>query len=87
MVRHDLNRERPSEDLLRRLMKKYGAGAVINRRSPAVKERGIDPDALSDDEAIALIQSDANFVKRPLLVKGSEAVFGFDEEAIERLIR
>lgn len=85
-ARHDLNRERPPETLLRKLMKKYGVGAVMNRRSPAVKERDIDVDSLTADEAIELIGSDGNFMRRPLLVKGDEAVFGFDEESIEELI-
>ena len=67
-------------------MTKYGVASVINRRSPAVKERGIDVETLTPDEALALIASDGNFVRRPLLVKGDEAVFGYDEEATKRLI-
>lgn len=50
---------------------------MLNPRSPAFKARGLDQRTPSKSEAIELILEDANLLKRPLVLKGKKAVFGF----------
>jgi arsenate reductase-like glutaredoxin family protein len=54
----------------------------LSRRSPIFKER---PLPASKKEAIALMLEQPNLIKRPILVTGNRAIFGFDKAAYDRL--
>jgi arsenate reductase len=77
LVTHNLLKEAPPRELLSRLIDEHGVAAVLNPRSPAFKERGLGERTPSKSEAIELILEDANLLKRPLVLKGKKAVFGF----------
>ncbi len=49
----------------------------VSRRSPVLKTR---PLPKSKEEAIDLMLDQPNLIKRPILVKGSRVVFGFDKD-------
>jgi arsenate reductase-like glutaredoxin family protein len=49
----------------------------VSRRSPVFKTR---PLPRSKKEAIDLMVEQPNLIKRPILVRGSKAVFGFNKE-------
>ena len=49
----------------------------MSTRSPVFKER---PLPKSKKEAIDLMMENANLIRRPILIRGSKAVFGFDKE-------
>ena len=49
----------------------------VSRRSPVWKER---PLPASKKEAIELMLEQPNLIKRPILVKGSRVLFGFDKD-------
>ena len=49
----------------------------MSRRSPVFKQR---PLPKSKKEAIDLMVEQPNLIKRPILVRGSKAVFGFNKE-------
>ena len=49
----------------------------MSLRSPVFKER---PLPKSKKEAIDLMMEQPNLIRRPILIKGSKAVFGFDKE-------
>ena len=49
----------------------------VSRRSPVFKQR---PLPKSKKEAIDLMLEQPNLIRRPVLVRGSKAVFGFDKE-------
>ena len=48
----------------------------VSTRSPVFKER---PLPRSKTEAIDLMMQNANLIKRPVIVKGTTVVFGFDK--------
>jgi len=48
----------------------------VSKRSPVFKTR---PLPTSKKEAIDLMMEQPNLIKRPVLVRGTEAVFGFDK--------
>ena len=54
----------------------------VSRRSPVFQTR---PLPASKQEAISLMQQQPNLIKRPILVIGDRAVFGFDRAAYDEL--
>ena len=73
----NLAKEPPSRELLGRLIDEYGLESVLSTRSPAYKARGLGDRKLSKSEAIALMLEDPNLIRRPLVLKGKKAVFGY----------
>jgi arsenate reductase-like glutaredoxin family protein len=53
----------------------------VSRRSPVFKAR---PLPKSKKEAIDLMVQQPNLIRRPVLVRGSKAVFGFDKQQYEQ---
>lgn len=49
----------------------------MSTRSPVFKER---PLPKSKKEAIDLMMDNPNLIRRPIFIKGSKIVFGFDKE-------
>jgi len=76
-VTHNLAKEPPSRELLTRLIDEYGLENVLSTRSPAYKARGLDVKKMTKAQAIELILNDANLIRRPLVLKGKKAVFGY----------
>jgi arsenate reductase-like glutaredoxin family protein len=54
----------------------------VSTRSPVFKTR---PLPKSKKEAIDLMVAQPNLIKRPVLVRGSKVVFGFDKDEYERI--
>ena len=77
LVKHNLAREPPSRELLSRLIDEHGLEAVLSTRSPSWKARGLDVKTLSKSRALELMLEDANLIRRPLVLKGKKAVFGY----------
>ena len=87
LVKHDLAKERPSRELLERLIDEKHLADFVNTRSPAYKERGLDVNKLTKKQAIDLMLEEPNLIRRPLVLSGRKAVFGFDAEKYEDLSR
>jgi arsenate reductase-like glutaredoxin family protein len=49
----------------------------VSRRSPVFKTQALPK---SKKEAIDLMMEQPNLIKRPILVRGSKAIFGFNKE-------
>lgn len=77
LVKHNLGKEPPSRELLSQLIDEYGLESVVSTRSPAFKARGLDVKKLTKAQALDLMSEDANLVRRPLVMKGKKAVFGY----------
>ena len=54
----------------------------VSTRSPVFKER---PLPKSKKEAIDLMMENSNLIRRPILIRGSRVVFGFDKTKYEQL--
>jgi arsenate reductase-like glutaredoxin family protein len=76
-VKHDLAKERPSREMLEQLIDDRHLADFVNTRSPAYKERGLDVAKMTKKQAIDLMMEDINLMKRPLVLRGKKAVFGF----------
>jgi arsenate reductase-like glutaredoxin family protein len=84
--KHDLARERPPRELLERLVDAKHLDALVNTRSPAYKQRGLDVTKMTKKQAIDLVLEEPNLMRRPLVLReGARAVFGLDLEAYDEL--
>lgn len=54
----------------------------MSTRSPVFKQR---PLPKSKKEAIDLMMQQPNLIKRPILIKGKNVIFGFDKDRYGRL--
>ena len=81
LIKHDLAKEPPSRELLERWIDESHLGDFVNTRSPSYKERNLDVTRMTKKQAIDLMMEDINLMKRPLVMRGKKAVFGFKPEA------
>jgi arsenate reductase-like glutaredoxin family protein len=79
-VKHNLAKERPSRELLARLIDALGLENVISTRSPAFKSRALDVKQLTKAAAIDLMLEEPNLMRRPLVLAGGKALFGYNAE-------
>ena len=85
LVRHDLAKERPSRELLSRLIKEQGLERVLNTRSPSWKALGIEVSSLTPSRAIDMMMEEPNLIRRPLVLTKSRAILGYDTEEYDSL--
>ena len=58
----------------------------LNPKSPAFKAMGLKDKKLTAAEAVALMATEPNLIKRPLVVAGREIVAGFDRDRLRALL-
>ena len=73
----DINKNPPDRAFLERHVDEENFLDFVSKRSPVFKTR---PLPKSKKEAIDLMVEQPNLIRRPVLVRGSRAVFGFDKE-------
>jgi arsenate reductase-like glutaredoxin family protein len=78
----DINRDPPDRAFLEKHVDEKHFLDYVSRRSPVFKQR---PLPRSKKEAIDLMMKQPNLIKRPIVVKGSKVVFGFDRDAYGKL--
>ena len=78
-------KERPPRALLERLIDESHLEDFVNTRSPAYKERGLDVATMTKKQAIDLMMEEPNLIRRPLLLDGKRAIFGFKPEQNDAL--
>ena len=78
----DINKEPPSREFLEKHIAADHFLDYVSTRSPVWKER---PLPKSKKEAIDLMIENPNLIRRPILVKGSKVVFGYDKAEYEKL--
>ena len=84
-MKHNLAKDPPSRELLSRLIDDYGLEAVLSTRSPSYKALDLGARKLAKNEAIELMLGDPNLIRRPLVLKGKKAVFGYNAAEYETL--
>jgi arsenate reductase-like glutaredoxin family protein len=78
----DINKEPPSREFLEKHVDAARFLDFVSTRSPVFKER---PLPKSKRDAIDLMMKNANLIRRPILIKGSTVVFGFDKDQYGKL--
>ena len=81
----DLDKERLTEDELDELFGERDYQEFLNTRNELYRNRDMKEHPPSRAEAIKLMAKEPNLIRRPLLVRGSRIIFGFDEAAYRKL--
>lgn len=79
MEARDVTKAPPSRAFLEEHVDEENFLDFVSRRSPIFKER---PLPKTKREAIDLMLEHPNLIKRPIVVKGRKAIFGFDKDAL-----
>ena len=78
----DINKEPPSREFLEKHIDPDRFLDFVSTRSPVFKEQ---PLPKSKKEAIAMMMENPNLIRRPIMIKGSKVIFGFDKDQYEKL--
>ena len=78
----DINKEPPSREFLEKHIDADRFLDFVSTRSPVFKERSLPK---SKKEAIALMIENPNLIRRPIMIKGSQVIFGFDKDRYAKL--
>ena len=78
----DINKTPPSRAFLEEHVDAARFLDFVSTRSPVFKTR---PLPASKQEAIDLMVEQPNLIKRPVLIKGRQVVFGFDKPAYDAM--
>ena len=82
ITEQDINRNPPDRAFLERHIDEKRFLDFVSTRSPVFKQR---PLPRSKKEAIDLMIQQPNLIKRPILVRGGQAIFGFDRDQYEKI--
>ena len=66
-----------------------GSGPVkdfLNTRTPLYRERKMKDNPPTREEAIQLMLTDQNLLRRPVTIKGKRKVAGFEEAALKAIL-
>jgi Spx/MgsR family transcriptional regulator len=85
--KHDLAKEPPSRELLEKLIDEDHLEDFINTRSPAYKDRDLGARKLTKKQAIDLMMEEPNLIRRPLVLSGKRAIFGYKPDEYDKLSR
>ena len=78
----DINKAPPTRAFLEKHIDADHFLDFVSARSPVWKER---PLPKSKKEAIDLMMENPNLIRRPIVIKGSKVIFGYDKEAYDGL--
>ena len=78
----DINKEPPSREFLETHIDASRFLDFVSTRSPVFKDR---PLPKSKKEAIAMMMENPNLIRRPIMIKGSKVIFGFDKDQYGKL--
>lgn len=78
---YDINKEPPTRAFLEKHIDAGRFLDFVSTRSPVFKQR---PLPRSKKEAIDLMMGQPNLIRRPILIRGSKVVFGFDKDAYSK---
>jgi len=81
----DLDKQRLSEAELDELIGDRDYKEFLNSRNERFRKRNMKEHPPSRAEAIKLMAKEPNLIRRPLIVRGKQVIFGFDEEAYRKL--
>ncbi len=83
----DLDKERLSEAELDKLIGSRDYEHFLNPRNELYRLRNMKEKPPARPEAIKLMAQVPNLIRRPVVIRGDQIVLGFDEEALEKLLK
>lgn len=83
----DLDKQRLTEAELEELIGERDYKEFLNTRNELYRKRNMKQKPPSRTAAIKLMAREPNLIRRPLLIRGSQIIFGFDQAAYRKLFR
>jgi arsenate reductase (glutaredoxin) len=83
----DLDKERLSEAELEKLIGERDYEQFLNTRNELYRTRNMKGNPPSRGEAIKLMAKEPNLIRRPIVIKGTQIVLGYDEDAFKKLLK
>jgi len=83
----DLDKERLTEAELDELIGSRDYKEFLNTRNEMYRTRMMKEHPPSRAEAIKLMAKEPNLIRRPLVIRGTQIVLGFDEEAYRKFLK
>ncbi|OLD79405.1 MAG: hypothetical protein AUF67_16375 [Acidobacteria bacterium 13_1_20CM_58_21] len=83
----DLDKQRLTGAELEELIGNRDYREFLNPRNELYRTRKMKDHPPSRAEAIKLMAKEPNLIRRPVLLRGSQMVLGFDEEAYKELVK
>jgi arsenate reductase-like glutaredoxin family protein len=83
----DLSAERLTEAELEALIGQRDYKEFLNPRNELYRTRNMNEHPPSRTEAIRLMAQEPNLIRRPIVIRGSQMVLGFDEDAYKKLLQ
>ncbi len=83
----DLDKERLTEAELDELIGERDHKEFLNTRNELYRARNMKEHPPLRAEAIKLMAKEPNLIRRPVVLRGSQMVLGFDEEAYRKLLK
>jgi arsenate reductase-like glutaredoxin family protein len=83
----DLDKQRLTETELDELIGSRDYKEFLNTRNELYRSRNMKDHPPSRAEAIKLMVTEPNLIRRPIVIRGSQMVLGFDEEAYRKLVK
>ena len=83
----DLGKERLTKAELDQLIGKRDYKKFLNPRNELYRLRKMKDKPLSRAEAIKLMAQEPNLIRRPVVIRGGQMVLGYDEGALEKLVK
>jgi arsenate reductase len=83
----DLDKQRLTEAELELLIGNRDYKEFLNTRNELYRTRDMKDHPPSRAEAIRLMAQEPNLIRRPVVLRGSQMVLGFDEEAYRKLLK
>jgi arsenate reductase-like glutaredoxin family protein len=83
----DLDKQRLSETELDELIADRDYREFLNTRNELYRTRRMKEHPPSRAEAIKLMAKEPNLIRRPVVLRGSRIVLGFDVEAYRKLLK
>ena len=84
---HDLDKQRLTEAELKELIGDRDYKEFLNTRNELYRSRKMKDHPPSRAEAIKLMAKEPNLIRRPVVMRGSQMVLGFDEAAYRKLVK
>jgi arsenate reductase len=83
----DLDKQRLSESELDQLIGHRDYQQFLNARNELYRKGEMAKHPPTRAEALKLLASEPNLIRRPLLIRGSQLLLGFDEAAYRKLAK
>lgn len=83
----DLGKDRMSVEELDSLIGERDYRMFLNTRNELYRTRKMGQNPPSREEALKLMAAEPNLIRRPVVLRGSDIVLGFDEEALKRIAK